>query len=339
MLPCDPKRIKTGRRDVRSLIGTLLLAACVIVGQCTARADPQDWTNEGWKTDFSRMSVPAKDILSGGPPRDGIPSIDDPAFLPAAQVTGMADREPVIQFGIGADVRAYPLRVLTWHEIANDVVGDRPVAVTYCPLCNAAIVFDRTLGGRVLEFGTTGKLRNSDLVMYDRQTESWWQQFTGEAIAGDLNGQELRILPSRIVAFGAFRAAHPRGPVLVPNDPGFRDYGRNPYASYDTATVPFLYRGDLPDGIPAMARVVVVRTVGVPLVVTLEAVRSNGYEKDGYRIVFEGGVASALDASRIADGRDVGTVRVTKDGQDVAHDITFAFVAHAFHPEAGIVDD
>lgn len=324
---------------MRSLIRTLSLAFCVVISQSSAHADPQDWTAEGWKTDFSRTTVPFEDILSGGPPRDGIPSIDDPTFVSAARVTEVADREPVIQFGIGADVRAYPLRVLTWHEIANDVVGDRPVAVTYCPLCNAAIVFDRTLDGRVLEFGTTGKLRNSDLVMYDRQTESWWQQFTGEAIVGALMGQKLRILPSRIVSFGAFRTAHPEGPVLVPNNPGFRDYGRNPYASYDTASVPFLYRGDLPDGIPAMARVVVVRTDGDPLIVTLEKVRSNGYEKDGYRIAFEDGVASALDTSRIADGRDVGTVRVTKDGQDVAHDITFAFVAHAFHPEAGIVDE
>jgi hypothetical protein len=323
---------------MRSLIRTLLLAACVAIGSSPIQANPQDWTSEGWKTEFSRTAVPFEDILSGGPPRDGIPSIDDPMFVPASRVTDVADREPVIQFGIGADVRAYPLRVLTWHEIANDIVGDRSVAVTYCPLCNAAIVFDRALDGRVLEFGTTGKLRHSDLVMYDRQTESWWQQFTGEAIVGELLGQKLRILPSRIVSFGAFRAAHPQGPVLVPNDPGFRDYGRNPYASYDTASVPFLYRGDLPDGIPAMARVVVVRTDGDPIVVTLEKVRADGYEKDGYRIAFEDGVASALDTSRIADGRDVGTVRVTKEGRDVAHDVTFAFVAHAFHPEAGIVD-
>jgi hypothetical protein len=323
---------------MQGLIGTLALLASIVFGAASAAADPQAWTREGWKTDFDLASVPFGDILSGGPPRDGIPSIDDPTFVPASRVTDVADREPVIQFGIGPDVRAYPLRVLTWHEIANDVVGERPVAVTYCPLCNAAIVFDRALDGRVLEFGTTGKLRHSDLVMYDRETESWWQQFTGEAIIGALMGRKLRILPSRIVSFGAFRVAHPEGPVLVPNDPDFRDYGRNPYASYDTASVPFLYRGDLPKGVPAMARVVVVRTDGVPLIVTLEKVRSGGYEKDGYQIAFEDGVASALDTSRIADGRDVGTVRVTKDGRDVAHDITFAFVAHAFHPEAGIVE-
>jgi hypothetical protein len=277
------------------------------------------------------------EIISGGPPRDGIPSIDNPKFVQASEVADIEDREPVIQFGLGDDIRAYPLRVLTWHEIANDVVGGAPVAVTYCPLCNAAIVFDRGLDGRVLEFGTTGKLRHSDLVMYDRQTETWWQQFTGEAIVGELTGKKLKLLPSRIVSFGPFRAAYPGGPVLVPNDPDFRDYGRNPYTSYDTATAPFLFGGDLPENIPAMAHVVVVRTERKPIIVSLEKIRADGFEQDGYRIAFEAGVASALDHSTIAKGREIGTVRVTKNGKDVPHDITFAFVAHAFHPDVAIV--
>ena len=112
--------------------------------------------------------------------------IDDPKFVSASDATDIGDPEPVIQFGLGDDMRAYPLRVLIWHEMANDVVDGTPVAVTYCPLCNAAIVFDRRVDGRVLEFGTTGKLGSSDLVMYDRQTETWWQQFTGGAIVGAL---------------------------------------------------------------------------------------------------------------------------------------------------------
>ncbi|MBA3447171.1 MAG: DUF3179 domain-containing protein [Pseudaminobacter sp.] len=322
---------------MQSLIRALMLIAAIAVSAGTAIADPENWIREGWKTDFSKSSVPFDEMISGGPPRDGIPSIDAPKFASASEVDDIADREPVIQFGLDGDTRAYPLRVLMWHEIANDIVGGTPVAVTYCPLCNAAIVFDRRINGRVLEFGTTGKLRNSDLVMYDRQTESWWQQFTGEAIVGDLTGERLKLLPSRIMSFGAFRTANPQGQILVPNDPGFRDYGRNPYASYDTASVPFLYRGDLPENVPAMARVVVVRTDGDPIIVSLDKVRADGFERNGYRITFEEGVASALDDSTIAEGRDVGTVRVTKDGKDVVHDITFAFVAHAFHPRVAIV--
>ncbi len=272
---------------MRLLIRTLILIAAIAIPATLAMADPEDWTREGWTTDFSKSLIEFDEILSGGPPRDGIPSIDDPKFVTASEVADIGDREPVIQFWVGDDTRAYPLRVLMWHEIANDTVAGDPVAVTYCPLCNAAIVFDRRVDGRVLEFGTTGKLRNSDLVMYDRQTQSWWQQFTGEAIVGALAGKKLKLLPSRIVSFGAFRKEHPQGPVLVPNDPGFRDYGRNPYASYDTASAPFLYRGDLPEKVPAMARVVVVRTAGDPIIVSLAKVRAGGFEQAGYRITFE----------------------------------------------------
>ncbi|MCT7377927.1 DUF3179 domain-containing protein [Chelativorans salis] len=320
-----------------TLVRIFVLSVPIVAAAAQAIADPTSWSREGWETDFSKSSVPFEEIISGGPPRDGIPSIDDPKFAAASAVPDIEAREPVIQFGLGGDIRAYPLRVLTWHEIVNDVVGGVPVAVTYCPLCNAALVFDRRLDDRVLEFGTTGKLRNSDLVMYDRQTESWWQQFTGEAIVGTLNGRKLKLLPSRIVAFSAFREAYSGGPVLVPNDPSFRDYGRNPYASYDSSATPFLYRGDLPEDIPAMARVVVVRTQDEPIIVTLDRVRAGTLERDGYRIEFEEGVASALDHSTIAKGRDVGTVRVTRDGRDVVHDVTFAFVAHAFHPDVPII--
>ena len=315
----------------------LAVLALLLGGPAPAYADAAAWSREGWRTDFTKSSIDFAEIMSGGPPRDGIPSIDNPVFVSAAEVGDIDDREPVILFPVEGNSRAYPLRVLTWHEIANDVVAGVPVAVTYCPLCNAAIVFDRRVGDRTLEFGTSGKLRNSDLVMYDRQTDSWWQQFSGEAIVGEMTGTRLELLPSRIVSFGAFRAAHPNGEVLVPNDPTLRDYGRNPYASYDTASAPFLYRGDLPDDLPAMAHVVVVRTGGAPIIVMLERIREGAFEQDGFRVTYEGGVASALDSSTIANGRDIGSVRVTKDGVDVVHDVTFAFVAHAFHPDVPIV--
>ena len=310
----------------------LLVAACA-----SAAADADRWKREGWQTDFSKAQVPLEEIMSGGPPRDGIPSIDDPAFRKAAEIETVGEREPVIRLELGGEVRAYPLQVLTWHEIVNDVVAGVPVAVTFCPLCNASLVFDRRLGDRVLEFGTTGKLRNSDLVMYDRQTESWWQQFIGEAIVGALAGERLDLVPSRVVSFAAFRAENPEAPVLVPNDPDFRDYGRNPYPNYDSAALPFLYRGDLPEGIPPMARVVVVRGGEEILIVGLEKVRREGYDRAGVEIMYEAGVASALDAADMADGRDVGSVRVLRDGTDVPHDVTFAFVAHAFHPDVPIV--
>jgi len=320
---------------MRLAIGTWLmtLLACLPVA-----ADPGQWAREGWETDFSMTSIAFDEIVSGGPPRDGIPSIDDPLFAPAATIEDIGDREPVIVFPLEGAPRAYPLRVLIWHEIVNDRVGDLPVAVTYCPLCSSAVVFDRRTDGRVLAFGTTGKLRNSDLVMYDRETDSWWQQFSGEAIVGALTGQKLKMLPSRIVSFAAFRSEHPDGPVLVPRDASFRDYGNNPYVSYDTAEAPFLYKGTLPTDIPAMAHVVIVKTGDSPIIVTLNRVRESGFKQAGYVVSYEGDVASALDSRTIADGRSIGSVRVTRDGKDVPHDVSFAFVANAFHPDVIIHD-
>lgn len=317
----------------------IALAAAPILALAPAAADPVRWAQEGWKTDFTQATVPFGEIVSGGPPRDGIPSIDDPLFAPASAVD-IPDREPVIVFPLGADARAYPLRVLMWHEIVNDTIEGAPVAVTYCPLCNAAVVFDRAVDGRALEFGTTGKLRHSDLVMYDRQTESWWQQFTGEAIAGAFAGTGLAMLPSRVAPFSEFRAAYPEGPVLVPRDPGARPYGRNPYAGYDTREAPYgLFLGQPPEGLPAMAHVVVARGPQGPAVVALSHVAEQGtVEHGGVRFAWRPGKASALDSTRIADGRDLGFVTVTDaSGDPVVHDTTFAFALDAFDPQATVL--
>jgi len=124
------------------------------------------------------------------------------------------DREPVIVVERGAAARAYPLQILVWHEIVNDRLAGRPIAVTYCPLCNSGVVFDRRVDGRDLTFGTTGKLRRSDLVMWDRQTESWWQQFSGDALVGTLTGRRLRMLASQTLSWRDFKHIYPRGTVL-----------------------------------------------------------------------------------------------------------------------------
>ncbi|MEE8393441.1 MAG: DUF3179 domain-containing protein [Rhodospirillales bacterium] len=294
------------------------------------------WAGEWPKTDFSKHSIDYGGILSGGPPKDGIPSIDSPKFIPASEAGHLADSEPVISLVINGDARAYPLRVMTWHEIVNDTVGGIPVTVTYCPLCNSSIVFDRRMDGQVLDFGTTGKLRNSDLVMYDRQTESWWQQFLGEGIVGEMTGRRLEMLPSRLESFSRFLARAPEGKVLVPNDPSMRRYGDNPYIGYDSASAPFLYRGDMPQGIEPMARVVVVEGEAW----SLELLRAKGVITRGdITLEWKKGQNSALDTRNIADGRDVGNVVVSRSGKDIVHDVTFAFVFHAFHPKGVINTD
>src|SRR5919106_393335 len=161
--------------------------------------DEITFPTSGWKTDFDEHSVPLGEISPGGPGKDGIPAVDAPRFVAVSEVDYLEVREPVVQLELGGEARAYPLQILIWHEIVNDRIGGTPVAVTFCPLCNTTIVFDRRLDGRVLDFGTTGTLPTPDLVMYDRQTESWCQQFGGEAIVATLTGRELRQPPAAIV--------------------------------------------------------------------------------------------------------------------------------------------
>lgn len=298
-----------------------------------ALADPSLWQTEWPRTDFGTTSVESwVEIRSGGPGKDGIPALSDPEFLKVAAETRLAPREPVIAVEIAdSTARAYPLRYLTWHEIVNDTVGGVPVAVTFCPLCNAGIVFDRRVDGRVLDFGVTGKLRNSDMIMYDRDTESWWQQATGKAIVGEMTGAELRQLPVWTEGWAAFVARNPGG--LVMDEPDWpRRYGSNPYIGYDSAAQPFLYSGEAPPhGIAPLARIVRVGDRAWPLARLAEA---GEIAEDGVVLSWAAGQASALDTADLGVGRDIGSVRVRdKDGRDLPHDVMFAFAFHAFHPD------
>ena len=333
------------RRILRALAA--LTPSIAVVGSLTAtlapdeaRAEPRRWTAEGWRTDFSRHVVPLSEILDGGPPRDGIPSIDNPRFAPARDVGDVGPREPVIVFPLDGKPRAYPLRIMMWHEIVNDIVEGMPVAVTYCPLCNTAIVFDRRVGGRDLEFGATGKLRLSDLVMFDRETDSWWQQFTGEAIVGTFAGASLRLLPSRIIAFRDFRDSFPDGQVLIPNAPNQRRYGRNPYVDYDRRTRPYeLFQGALPRGLAAMSRIVLARSHSEIVAVEMQLiVERQRIVLSDMEFAWQPGTASALDSADMAAARDVGSIVVrTLKGGPVVHDVTFAFAALAFLPNIRVL--
>lgn len=279
-----------------------------------APSTPPFSTSE-WKTDFTRRTIAWEDVISGGPPKDGIPAIDEPTFEPvSAAAEWLSDRDPVIVFAEADDVRAYPLAILIWHEIVNDAVGGRPVAVTFCPLCNASIVFDREFSGQVLDFGTTGKLRNSDLIMYDRQTETWWQQFTGQGIVGQFAGEQLDFLTSQVISFADFSAEFPDGQVLA--RPGIsRSYGANPYSGYDSTSRPFLFSGEVDARLATTERVAGVVLPGFvkayPFSVAAQAGVIND-EAGGLPLVIlhKAGTASALDANAISEGRDVGSVAV-----------------------------
>jgi len=268
------------------------------------------WEKDWPRTDFSRRTVEPGEITSGGPPKDGIPAIDRPRFVtPAEAEAWLGAQEPVIVLEGGAAGRAYPLQILIWHEIVNDELEGLPVAVTFCPLCNAAMVFDRRVDGRVLDFGTTGKLRKSDMVMYDRQTESWWQQFTGMGIVGAYTGVELRRIPGKIVAFDEFRRAYPHGQVLARHTGYRRSYGTNPYRGYDRiGDQPFLLDDPADPRLPAMERVVGVTAGDRTRIYPFSRLKGAGVLQDELggvpiAIFHRRNLRSVLDKARIKDSR------------------------------------
>ncbi len=218
-----------------------------------------------WDTNFSFRKIGLEGFVTVLP-RDQIPSIDDPTFVGVSDAPAfMKPREPVIAVNVNGVAKAYPLAILMWHEIVNDTIGGLPVTVTFCPLCNAGITFEREVEGRVLTFGTTGMLRNSDLVMWDRETESWWQQFTGEALVGDFAGTDaiLKFVPSTIIAWETFAEAYPDGKLLERklNNLGrpVRQYDNPPYAGYDNVdTQPFLFDGKVDGRLVATSRVLTI---------------------------------------------------------------------------------
>lgn len=314
-------------------MNTILTALAVWLASLTlAHADPAQWRAEWPRTDFSRAAVDFAEILSGGPPKDGIPAIWEPSMHAAKDETRLQDREPVLTYlPENGPARAYPIRYLMWHEIVNDMVDGIPIAVTYCPLCNSAMVFDARVDGTRHTFGVSGKLRYSDMIMYDRETESWWQQAIGTGVIGQHVGAELRQLPAWMESWSEFRAVHPDG--LVMDEPDWRRaYGSNPYVNYDTSSRPFLYQGeDPPHGINPLARVVRVGNRAW----TYDRLRQMGEIREaGVVLNWTAGQASALDTRDIASGRDVGTVRVRDAaGNDLPHDVPFAFAFHAFFPD------
>lgn len=260
---------------------------------------------------------------------DSIRSIDAPTFRSASQVHNLSNNEPVVSLEVRGDARAYPVEILIWHEIVNDTVGGVPVVVTYCPLCNSAIVFRRPLvNGEPVEFGVSGKLYQSNLVMYDRTTNSLWPQELGRAIDGPLAGTELRWAPSQMLSWEDWRAAHPDGQVLE-RPPGRLapihavgvGYGLNPYIGYDRpGSRPPYFVGRVDRRLPPKERVVGIAIGRDALAVPYPALRLAS--TDGWAVVaatvagrpvivfWHGGTVSAVDQGLIRYSRGVGDTGV-----------------------------
>ena len=259
--------------------------------------------------------IPPDQIRSGGPPPDGIPAIDAPVLAPAGEIDFLADNEAVLSLEINGDARAYPLQIMTWHELVNDTVGGVPVTISYCPLCNSSVAYDRNAAGRVLDFGTSGMLYQSSMVMYDRQTQSLWTHFDGHAVIGELIGTQLDFWPMAIVSWAAWRDAHPDGLVLTRETGHHRSYGRNPYVGYETSSglfSPSFQSTDIDERLPAKERVVGIRSGGEAVAVRHAHLEDSGVvEVDlaGVSLVVWNlpGASSALDAPELSNGLDVGS--------------------------------
>ncbi|MGI9256060.1 MAG: DUF3179 domain-containing protein [Salinispira sp.] len=269
--------------------------------------------------DFSRALVSFSEILSGGPPKDGIPAIDMPVFIDPDEAGWLEDRESVLLYEGERVLRVYPVQVLTYHEIVNDIVDGLPIAVTYCPLCNTGAAFaSLDYEGNRLDFGVSGRLRYSNMIMYDRRSESWWQQATGRAIAGEYTGSELKFLPLPLVSWADVRDLSARLDkpieVLSRNTGHNRPYGQNPYPGYDTGR-PFLYAGPPVDGsFPLLERVIAVKYKNTWAYAPFSLLADEGFAEqtlagDPVLFVYRAGVNSPLDSRSVHGGREVGSAR------------------------------
>ena len=269
-----------------------------------------------WGTDWSTRTIDLDELRIGIqviPIRDRIPPIDNPEFAPISEA-GWSDPEPGLLLVVGETARFYPLAMLIVHEIVNDEIEGRPVLVTYCPLCNSALVFDPVVNGQRLRFGTSGLLRNSDLVMWDDITESLWQQIGGEGLVGTYAGHRLEVIPSAIVSWKDFREGYPDGTVLAPPGRPASSYGRNPYVQYTSRSGPipgFFDSTILDDRYPALERTVGVTVEGHDKAYPFSVVQANGALNDTVSgvpvvVLWSPGTADALDSPVTAGGADVG---------------------------------
>jgi hypothetical protein len=304
---------------MKKIIFFNLLIVTVMTLNVNAQNNPRN-LEVPWKTDKSKKVVPLDEFTILLMP-DGIPPIDDPVFMDQEQaMQAFFAHEPVIALELNNEAKAYPLSILMFHEIVNDQLGGIPIAATYCPLCNAAIVFDRRLNYEgedyLLDFGVSGMLRKSDLVMWDRQTESWWQQFTGEALVGKLSGAELDIIPSMLISLEEFFDSYPDGKILSTETGHFREYGSNPYTQYDASdNQPRFFKDEIDDRLPAMERVIDIHVDGKYKVYPLSAIQKEKVINDEFQgepvvLFFTTKTVSVMDAADIKESRQIGSVTV-----------------------------
>lgn len=273
----------------------------------------------------SNATIRIEQILSGGPPRDGIPAIDHPVFIEPDLASYMHDDDEVLSITLGNETRSYPLRILVWHEIVNDVVAGQPIAVTYCPLCGTAMVFGRMVDQRTLEFGVSGLLYQSDVLMYDRQTESLWSQLAMKAVSGPLVDTPLTWLPSEQLTWAAWRKKYPQGKILSTDTRHRRNYSVEAYARYKKSPDTMFPFPSIRNELPKKEWVLGVLVDGVACAYPILALPANESVHDEVNGI-------ALEISYDTDSQQVTVIKRTS-GKALPAVKVYWFAWQAFYPE------
>lgn len=282
--------------------------------------------------DLGNLAIPLDEIHGGGPPRDGIPAIFDPKFVRPPAASFLKDSDIVIGLTMGATARAYPLRILVWHEIVNDVIDGQPVMVTYCPLCGTAMVFSRRISSKDHTFGVSGLLYNSDVLMYDHETESLWSQLKMEAVSGEMMGQKLEWISSAQMTWGAWRSQHPDTVVLSTDTGVARNYTMDPYAGYERKDATLFPVPELRSELKRKEWVVGVVVDGVVKAYPLASLSSFS----------DNGIVDVVGSRRIRlrrnDDSDFVNVDDASSGKDIPSVRAYWFAWQAFYPETLLYD-
>ncbi len=302
----------------------LLLFSIIFLTGLTAHSQ----TMKGF--DLSNSSIPTGEIKDGGPPKDGIPSIDKPEFVRVNKAT-LADGDRILGVKENGIAKAYPISIMNYHEIVNDHFGDQPVVVTYCPLCGSGIAFNATIKGKTKTFGVSGMLYNSDVLLYDRETESLWSQLKYEAIAGPLAGEHLEVLNTANTTWKAWKNKNPETLVLSENTGYKRNYDVNPYPGYESSSDIYFSVSERDDRFHPKETVIGLEINGkfkaYPFS-ELAKMKGNtlkdNFQGKEYRIIYNSEAKSAeiLDA----------------EGKPVPAVTNFWFAWYAFHPETGVFE-
>ncbi len=307
---------------MKLLISVLLIAAFNI--SSFAQVQNPERLDKRWKTDTTKHSVNLSEFIALMP-RDGFQILNYPKFLGSEEgLKAFYEKEPVVSIEINNSAKAYSLNILSFHEISNDTLSGVPILVSYCPLCNSAIVFDRHIKvdgkNKTAQFGIAGMLRKSNMVMWDDLTESWWQQIMGEAVVGKLTGTQLKIIPSQIISVKEFFDNYPNGEILS-NKTGFKQaekkYGKNYYVKYDSVgKKPSRFFHDKVDSrLPAMERVIGLSVNGEYKAYPFSVIRQNGVINDKFNsqnivIFYEPGTVSILDKREFNESKNIGSATV-----------------------------